>query len=181
MFDISNKQLITSTIIPGDIRDSKEIVLTEVPIPGLNYQPVMQGGGGNRKLSFSLPLIKRNNTVGNVLMLKQFDMLRNQSVSLLSFSNRQFSPFPKVLYNWGVGSIPLVYFVKKCDATHKQGWVNEMGMPQYSEIEFELILDENNVLYKGEEIFRKLSALAGMVLGVVDTAKTQFNKGYKPY
>ena len=168
MLDISNYQLITSLNLPGDIRDTKDIVLAEVPIPGMNYQPVMQGGGGNRKISFTLPLIKRNNTVGNLLMLKQFDMLRNQSVSLFSFSTGTFSPYPQVLFYWGIGSIPLIYWVKKADVTHKAGWVNALGMPQYSVVEMELWLDEDNALYKGEEIFRKLSALAGMVFGIID-------------
>jgi hypothetical protein len=167
--------------VPSDIKDSKDIVLTEIPIPGKNYQPVAQGGGGNRKLSFTLPLIKRNNTVGNLLILKQFDMLRNQSKSLFSFSSSQFTPFPKVLYYWGVGSIPLIYHVKKADATHKQGWVNQLGFPQYSEIEMELWLDEDNILYKGEEIFRKLSAFAGMIVGLMDVVEEALDKKYVPY
>lgn len=171
MFDLANKQLITSTIIPGDIKDAKDILLTETPIPGLNYAPVNPAGGGNRKLSFTLPLIKRNNTVGNVLLLKQFDNLRNQTGGLLGvFSGGQFTPTPKVLYSWGVGSLPLVYWVKKADATHKQGWTNALGQPQYSEIEIELWLDESNILYKAEEIYRKISSLAGMVVNAYDVA-----------
>ena len=180
IFDITNFQLITSTTIPSDIKDVKNVVYTEVPIPGMNYQPVMVGGGGNRKISFTLPLIKRNNTVGNVLMLKQFDMLRNQPLNLLSLMSAQFSPFPKVLFNWGIGSIPMIYFVAKADATHKQGWVNEFGMPQYSEIEMELWLDEDNLLYKAEQIFRTLAAYTGMVMGIIDQIQSQ-RKNEKPY
>jgi len=163
MFDIDNKQLITTPLIPGDIKDSKGIVYSETPIPGLNYQPVIYGGGGNRKVSFTLPLIKRNNSVGNVLLLKQFDNLRNQATGLLGVFGGQFKPNPQVLYNYGVGSTPLVYYVAKCDATHKAGWVNELGMPQYSELEIELWLDEQNPLYLAEEVFRKVSSFAGMI------------------
>ena len=183
LFDISNAQLITTPNIPGDITDSKDIVLTETPIPGLNYSPVMQGGGGNRKISFTLPCIKTNNTVGNLLLLKQFDMLRNQAVGVFSLTSSpgQFNPFPKVLYYYGIGSIPLVYFVKKCNATHKAGWVNAMGYPQYSEIEMELWLDENSLLYKGEEIFRKLSAFTGGVLLSRDTINAQKKRDNRRY
>ena len=78
MFDIGNKQLITSATIPSNISDSKDIVLSETPIPGLNFQPVTYGGGGNRKISFTLPLIKRNNSVGNVLLLKQFEKMEQR-------------------------------------------------------------------------------------------------------
>lgn len=179
MFDLDNYQLITSAIIPGDIADTKDIILTEVPIPGMNFQPIMQGGGGNRKLSFTIPLIQRNNTVGNVLLLKQYDMLRNQVVQFGSFTTGQFTRYPRVLFYYGIGSVPLPYFVKKADATHKQGWVNETGMPQYSEINMELWLDENSPLYYAEEVFRKLSAVMGFVSGVATQVTAQ--KGGRAY
>lgn len=175
IYDLGNKQLITSVTIPGDIKDSKDVVLAENPIAGLNYQPVSYGGGGNRKLSFTLPLIKRNNTVGNVLLLKQVENLRNQSVGLGGVFSGQFNSNPQVLFNWGVGSVPLIWYVKKADATHKAGWTNAMGMPQYSEIEFELWLDESSWLYKSEEIFRKVSSLSGMVQGAWDVIDSQVN------
>ena len=181
LFDIDNKQLITSNkIIPGDIKDTKSIVFTETPIPGLNYAPVNYGGGGNRKISFTLPLIQRNNTVGNVLLLKQFDNLRNQATGLLGVFSGQFRPNPQVLYYYGTGSIPLVYWVTKCDFTHKQGWVNELGQPQYSEIEIELMLDESNVLYKAEEVFRKVSSIAGMAINIYNLVAPK-SKNERPY
>jgi hypothetical protein len=183
MYDISNNQLITTPNIPSDISDTKEIVLTEVPIPGMNYSPIMQGGGGNRKISFTLPLIKTNNTVGNLFLLKQFDMLRNQAVGIFNMTSSpgQFNPFPQVLFYYGTGSIPLEWYVKKCDATHKQGWVNELGFPQYSEIAMELWLNENSLLYKGEEIFRKLTAFTGMVLNGFDTVQSIRSRNKRRY
>ncbi len=180
MFDIRNRQLITSSIIPSDITDRKDIIMAEQPIPGLNYQPVTTGGAGNRKITFSLPLIKRNNTVGNVLILKQVDQLRNQQGRLFGPpGSGQFGAYPKVLYYWGVGSVPLVWFVKKADATHKQGWVNALGMPQYSEIEFELWLDETDPTFKAENAFRQVSAVLGEALAGFDTVSNI--GGRKPY
>ena len=179
MYDVKNNQLITSKIIPGDIKDTKAIVITETPIPGLNYQPVLQVGGGNRKLSFTLPLIRRTPVTGNILILQQFMMLRNQSKGLFNFGYGKFSSYPKVLYSWGTGSIPLIYFVTKCDATHKEGWINAAGQPQYSEIEIELVLDEEDPLYKGEEVYRQVSMLLGeaeqAIEGVIDAL------GGRPY
>ncbi len=180
MFDIYNKQLITTTTLPSDISDVKDIILTETPIPGLNYAPIQPAGGGNRKISFTVPLIKRNNTVGNVLILKQFDLLRNQATGLLKIFTGQFTPNPKVLYFWGTGSVPLIYFVKRCNPTHRRGWINALGAPQYSEIEMELWLDETSPIYKGEEIFRKLSALTGELLASFDVISSQ-TTGEKPY
>jgi len=173
MYDLYNKQLITSQTIPGDIKDSKDIYLTEVPIPGLNYAPVQPSGNGNRKISFTLPLLKRNNTVGNSLLLQQFHALRNQATGLLNIFSSQFNPNPKVLYYWGTGSLPLEYWVSKLDLTNKKGWVNQVGQPQFSEVSIELILDENNFLYKAEEMFRKVSVYtASTVYGIDNIAGT---------
>ena len=172
IFDIDNKQLITSPVIPGDITDTKEIVLSEQPIPGLNFSPITSGGANNRKISFTLPLIKRNNTVGNVLLLKQFDTLRQNAVGLTGVFSKQFETTPRVLYYWGTGSVPLVWWVKKCDAVHKHGWMNNLGQPQYSEISTELWLDETHPIYKAEEVFRKMASLAGLVFGAYDIVKT---------
>jgi len=165
MFDIANAQLITSPwCIPGDIHDVKEIVLVENPIPGLNYRPIAYGGGGNRKLAFTLPLIKRDPFIGNLAILKQFDMLRNQAQGITQIFSGQFIPTPQVLYNWGTGSTPQIYWVKKCDPANKQGWVNRAGYPMYSEIDFELWLDESNPMYMMEEVFRFAMARTGQVM-----------------
>lgn len=180
LFDIGNKQLITSPTIPGDLTDRKDIILSETPIPGLNYQPVVYGGGGNRKVSFTLPIIKRNNSVGNLFLLKQFDNLRNQSTGLLEISSKQFTSNPKVLYYWGVGSVPLVYWVKRCDFIHGGGWTNELGNPKYSNIELELWLDETNLLYKAEEVYRKFMSLTGMIVNTYDTVSSQVT-GQPPF
>lgn len=182
ILDIDNKQLITTPTIPGDISDVKSIIYSEVPVPGMNFQPVQIGGAGNRKLSFTLPLIKRNNSYGNVLILKQFDMLRNQKQNFFSLiQTGQFTGFPKVLFYWGTGSIPLIYYVAKCDALHKAGWTNSLGQPQYTEIAMELWLDENNPPYKGEQVFRKLLSLTGMADNTSSVIKAQVNKKFKPY
>lgn len=164
MYDIYNNQLITSQTIPGDIADNKDIFLTETPIPGLNYAPIMASGNGNRKINFTLPLLKRNNTIGNSILVKQFEILRNQATGFLNITTKQFTPNPKVLFYWGTDSLPLVWFVKTINFTHKQRWVNQQGYPQYSEVNIELWLDETDVLYKAEEMFRKVAMLSGLVI-----------------
>ena len=141
MLDLYNLKLITSQTVPGDIIDDKKIILTETPIPGLNYAPIQPSGNANRKVSFTLPLLKRNNTIGNSLIVNQFHVLRNQGGGLKGIFSQQFQPNPKVLFNWGIASVPLIYFVSKCQLTHKKHWVNQQGQPQYSEVQIELILD----------------------------------------
>lgn len=166
MFDLYNYQLITSATIPeGEIRDAKSIVITETPIPGRNFQPISQGGNGNRKVSFTLPIVSRAGAVGNILLVKQFDALRNQSRGFLGVSalRGQFSPNPRVLYYWGIGSVPLVFYVTKCDFRHRADMVGALGQPQVTYVDLELTLDETDPLYRAEEAFRGVAATLGNV------------------
>jgi len=183
MFDLYNRQLITSASIPeGEIKDSKSVIITETPIPGRNFQPISVGGNGNRKISFTLPIMNRNLINGNMLLLKQFDLLRNQGQGIFGLSafKGQFAPNPKVLYYWGVGSIPLVYYVSKCDFRHSSNMVNAIGQPQASYVDIELVLDETNPLYKAEEVFRNVGAVVGEVFSLIDVVKQQTGLG-NPY
>ena len=167
MFDLASKQLITSVTIPdGDIGDKKDVIITETPIPGRNFQPISQGGNGNRKISFSIPIVSRLIADGNVGILKQFDALRNQSRGIYGLrAGGQFRPNPKVLYMWGVGSVPLPYYVTSCSFTHRADMVNAFGNPTYTKVDMELTLDETDPLYKAEEIFRSVAAALGQLQG----------------
>lgn len=183
MFDIDNKTLITSKPIPtGNISDVKSIVLTEQPVPGLGYEPISTGGFGNRKISFTIPLINRNKTIGNTLLLKQLDLLRHAvGEDFFSLSSQgQFARGPQVLYSWGTGSIPLVYFVSKCDFQHRTSLVNDIGFPGWTDCQIELILDQENPLYKVEEAFRKISAIAGSVVNTFNLIQSEI-QGTRPY
>lgn len=168
MFDLTNIQIITTRSVPSDIQDSKGITLTEIPIPGLNYSPIQPAGNANRKVSFTLPLVQRNNTIGNSLLLQQFAALRNQAVGLTDIFADRFTPNPQVLYYWGTGSVPLVYYVSKCDFSNKKQWINQQGVPQYSEVQMELILDENNILYRTEEVYRKAAIITQQAVAAFD-------------
>lgn len=171
MLDLTNRQLITGPHVPDDIKDTKEIVLTETPIPGQNFSPIQTGGMGNRKLSFTIPLIKRNNTVGNMLLLKQFHTLRNKARNERGGRGKN----PRVLYYWGIGSLPQVYYVKKCDVTNKKQWVNQFGYPTYSEIQIELWQDYTHPVTRAEEEFRDLTRRLGIVLPAFDIVSSALN------
>ena len=180
LFDLTNYQLITTTTIPSDISDTKSIVLVETSIPGQDYAPVMQTANGNRKISFTLKLIKRNNTVGNIMLVSQFERLRHQNSSVMSLvGNKKPWANPKVLYNYGVGAVPLECYVSKCDFTHASGWTNELGYPQNTEVSMELIIDQTSPLYIAEQVFTEFMAWSGMLNDAADLVASQFqNKTY---
>lgn len=172
IFDMSNFQLITSRTIPtGDISDSKQIILAETPIPGLGYNPVHGGGMGNRRISLTIPILNKNNNVGNILLLKQFENLRTQvfglSLQSIFSAGVQFSTNPKVLYYWGTGGgAPMEWYVAKCDFAHRSSLVNAYSYPQYTEINLELVLDEQSPITLAETIFRHVASFAGLFQGV---------------
>jgi len=168
IFDIYNYQLITSQTVPGDINDQKAINLTETQIPGLNFAPISAGGNGNRKIKFTIPLLKRNNTVGNRLLLKQLQALRNQATGLLNLTSQQFTPNPKVLFYWGTGSVPLVYYVNDVSFAHKANWTNQQGQPQFSDCSIELWLDETHPLYQAEKLYRDVSILTNQGIDAIN-------------
>lgn len=181
MVDLDNFQLITSIPIPGDISDTKQPMIVETPVPGLSYQPVTPGGFGNRKISFTIPAIKKNNTIGNTLLVKQFESLRNQVTELFDpFGGDQFVRGPKILYSWGTGSIPLVYWVHKCDFVHKGEVMNQLGFPQWTDVDIGLTLDEEHILYLAEEIFRKVATIAGTVINTFDVVESLIT-GHRPF
>jgi hypothetical protein len=167
MFDLGTKQLITSGTIPeGSISDKKAVIITETPIPGRNFQPIASGGNGNRKVSFKLPILSRTVAIGDVGLIKQFEALRNQSRGLFGLRPKgQFAQNPKVLYSWGIGSLPLEWYVSRCDFDNRADMVNRAGMPQYTMVDIELILDETSKLYIAEEAFRSAMILTGMSQG----------------
>jgi hypothetical protein len=172
MVDLSNYNVITSRTIPeGKIRDTKQIIYAEQAIPGRNYQPVSFGGNGNRKISFSIPVLRRNDLYGNSLIIKQFESLRNQSAGFLKVASiEQFTGNPQVLFQWGHNPIPQIYFVAKCDFEHDAAFVNAVAVPQLTTVSLELILDEANDLYKVEEGFRVAYAFLGNVDNAGDVA-----------
>jgi hypothetical protein len=171
MFILDANLLITSPFTTGDINDTKSILFAETTIPGLSYAPVSAGGFGNRKISFSLQIIQRNGIDGNRNILKLFEILRHPASSLADIfkNNTQFVQNPKVVYNYGIGSAPLVWYVTKCDITHTGQYVNAAGNPRFSKVDLELTLDEKDFTNEMEKVFRQFAALNGAAETTIQT------------
>jgi hypothetical protein len=175
--------LITSPTIPTSITDSKKIVYAEVPIIGKNYKQKIGVRNENRVISFTLPIINRNGILGNSNIMKAFDIMRNaDNPSLGSLvglgKSTSFSGVPKVIYSWGTHSIPMEYFVNKCDYEHNSTLTNSKGFSQYTNVSMELELDETSLLYKADRVARVIQAR----LGIVNSIKQVTGKnGSRPY
>jgi len=181
IYVLDSNLLITSPIVPTEIQDSKNIVYAQTSIPGLDYAPLSSGGFGNRTISFTIDLIKRNNSTGNSLQLKLYEVLRNpvSNIQEVFSSNNQFVQNPKVLFSYGVGSVPLVWYVTKCDFVHSGQYTNALGFPQFSKINIELTLDETNALNKIEKVFRQFASIIGSTEATKDIIVNTL--GGRPY
>ncbi|ATN94956.1 hypothetical protein [Leptospira phage LE3] len=170
LFNPENGILITSPTYPLSIQDRKEVIYAELGVPGLNYTPLVPSRNGNRKISFTLPIINRKGALGNSNMMQAFEMLRNSdNPSLLPIftgsivKKVQFESTPQVVYSWGTHSTPLMYSVRKMDFTHDGRFTTKMGASAYTMVECELELDENSMLYKMQNLLRVVQARAGLV------------------
>jgi len=174
IIDLANLTLITTTTIPEDIDDTKQIGLSEEAVPGLDYEPIVPGGFGNRTIKFNIPLVNRTTPLGTTLIKKQLEQLRHQIQPFalgLAIGNLP-AQGPKVLYFWGTNNIPQEYFVKKVDFKEKSSLVNDFGISQFTVASIELKLDQETFLYKAEELFRQVSAQAGTVANVISVTQS---------
>lgn len=164
MFDIDNKQLISLTTAPRSVSNTQSIKYTNLSVPGLDYEPSNYSGLGNPKISFSIQAIARNDILGNQTLIKQFENLRKPSTGLTSFfaKKESFVPNPRVLIQYGTGSsVPLVYFVKKCDMVHSL-WT-ALGYPKVTDIALDLELDGTHPINVAETVASKAGSLVGML------------------
>jgi len=175
MFILDANLLITSPTIPGDITDNKNILFAETTIPGLDYAPISSGGFSNRKVGFSLTVVQRQTLLGNSNLLKLYEVLRNPTNTLADIFSQssQFTQNPKVIYNYGIGSAPLVWYVSKCSFTHKGQYTNAVGNPQFTNIQIELTLDEKDVTNQIEKVYRQFASLVGSVESITQVGLSQ--------
>jgi len=177
MFILDANLLITSPIVPTEITDNKSILFAETTIPGLDYAPISAGGFGNRKISFTLQIIQRKSLDGNVNLLKLYEVLRNPTSTLADIfkQSSQFKQNPKVIYNYGIGSAPLVWYVTKCNFVHLGQYTNAIGNPKFTNVNIELTLDEKNFTNQMEKVFRQFASMVGSAQSVTQLGLDQNN------
>lgn len=169
IFDETNEQLITSPTIPMTVEDRKSVIFAQSAVAGLNYTPLNPAMNGNNIVSFTIPILNRRGSQGNMPVLAGLEELRNQATGFTNpFDNRtgQFLRNPTVIYYWGTHRPPLRYKVLNCGFSHQSSLSNQLGGSQYTLVDIELALDEGNGLYKMYELERHIAAKLGMIQGI---------------
>lgn len=157
IFSIDTGDLIISKTIPDSVSDVKPITRPGTQIPGGDSEVSKFGSIGSRRISFSIRFAKFNSGLGVAPTVKALENLRNPTPPLLGFGTPDpFTSNPEVIYWHGTGSLPLQYFVNRCDFTHS--YPNRLGNPQVTDASIELILNEGGDLVFAEELYRQVTA-----------------------
>lgn len=168
---------LASRNVPESIASQKTINRTEQQIPGAGTSIPKFGNINAEKISFSIKLASFNNELGVTDQIRFFDLLRNPYSNAFG-EQRPFAANPQVIYWYGNGKLPMLYYVNKCDYTFSK-W-NIYGQPQVVVVDLELIVDEESAIYKAEVIARQVLATAVTAESFINVVSpTKFKNGYK--
>lgn len=148
-------RIFTSRIIPETVSSNKGINYTEKSIPGGHTGIMQYSNMSATEIGFSVTFADFNSTRGVVATQKFFEILRTPEESRLGSIASAYIPFmpnPKVLYMYGTGSLPMQYFVTKCDFDLEE--FNSLSFPQVIKVSMTLRLDESGPLYELERKFK---------------------------
>lgn len=180
ILNLDSKELIVLPNVPLEIKSTKETRFSQTQVPGASTDMIQFSGLGPTKISFDIKLLKKDNIVGNMPTLKQFENLR---VPIFSVFDGLVPPTdnqpPKIIYWYGSGmTLPQTYYVSRCDFSHKM--YNQLGYPQMTDISMELMMDEHTILYTFEKYARAVLAVLGTVESIVTLLKYWIG-GRSPY
>lgn len=172
----------SSRIVPEAITSNKPINYSDKAVAGGRTSIPQFGNFGATTLSFSLRYASMNDTLGVTRTQKFFESLRNPETGIFSSFAQPFSadepfrPNPKVLYYYGTNSVPMVYFVTKCNFTLSS--YNTKGFAQVIDVSLELVLDESGALFEAERLFRSTINAASLIGAIGNKEKSST---YNPY
>jgi hypothetical protein len=161
---------------PEEITTEREINYFEVPNIGGSHHELIFVGFSNEKVSFTLEMIDMEDPAGVMKEIAYFKQLREPDAGLLgiagSFFGNEHYPPPQILFNFGTGYlVPQIWNVLNVSIRtthHHAGYVRGViGVPKRAIIEIELSLDEDSVLYKSEQIFKKVMSVNASAMSII--------------
>lgn len=184
---IGGSNVLSSNIIPEQITFNKPINYSQKAIPGGRTSIPEFNNFGATTVSFTVTHVNVNSEFGVVGVQKFFESLRQpeerydsgtSALGTLVGNSPPFIANPKVIYFYGTGSVPMVYFVTKVDFT--LGRFNRNSFPQAITVGIDLVLDENGALYNAESAFR-LSVNKLNLLNIAVQGRTRKSSRKSPY
>lgn len=159
---------------PTEVETKKEIEYVEVPNIGGSHKEMYFIGFGNKKVNFSLVCIDMENPVGVTPEVAYFDSLREPDAGIFgiaAISSENYPP-PQVLFGFGTGDlVPLIWNVSEVQMVtsmfYSGTYRGVLGIPKRLDIDIELTLDEESILYKSNQISKKALQIGGSALSII--------------
>ncbi len=154
---------------PTKVSGNKRTAWFSAPNIGGAFKKKFFTGFENKEISFELTVIDKESPTGVMPDIAYFEQLQEPDPGILGiagsfFGNENYPP-PQVLFQFGVSMIPLIWDVTDCqierDLFHSDAVGGIIGIPKRATIQLTLSLDEDNALFKANQIARKASAVAG--------------------
>jgi len=164
---------------PEEVKTQKPLTWYMAPNIGGSSQESYFAGFQNREISLTLKFIYKKDRFGIREEIEYFKSLGEPAPGILEiassiFGNENYPP-PKVLYQFGVSLIPLVYEVAESPQItigqfKSDGIEGIIGIPTVAEVGLKLRLDESHILNKAEKIAKQVAVLTGSADSIIKEA-----------
>lgn len=191
MVNIGSYLPFVFTFNPLEVEMTRDINYTESPNMGGSHHELFFTGFSNKEASFDILCIDMEDPMGVSKEVAYFEALGSPDPGLLGiagsfFDDKNFPP-PQVLFNFGTGSLlPLVWNVKDIDiktSLFYSGHVRGVfGVPKRADISIVLVLDQDNPLFKSDQVYKKIMQVTGSVMSITKEVfrKSENTRGEQP-
>jgi hypothetical protein len=171
------------TYNPESVTSEKKINYAVVPNIGGASKKRYFSGFDSKEVSFHLTCVDMEGPTGVNEEVAYFEQLREPDFGLLggwnlSYGNTNYPP-PKVLFQFGISYLPLVWDVLDVKITVDHFYAGAIsgviGVPKKCEIDISLALDEEHVLNQANQIAKKAEVYAASIESI---ARETMHKRY---
>lgn len=160
---------------PESIDSTKKINYAIAPNIGGAYKKRYFSGFDSKEISFMIKCVDMKGPTGVSEEIAFFEQLREPDPGTFGIANSFFGnenfPPPKVLFQFGISYIPLIWDVLDLQIreTHfHSGMVRGViGLPKACEIDIRLGLDESHVLNKANQVAKKVQMFSASAKSIL--------------
>jgi len=175
IMNLSNYLPFVFTFNPTEVKSSKKIHYAIAPNIGGASKKRYFSGFDSKEISFNLRCVDMESPIGVTDEIAFFEQLREPDPGLFSgwfggYGNENFPP-PKVLFQFGVSIVPLVWDVLDVDIVSDHftsGKVSGVfGFPKKCDVSIKLALDEEHFLNQANQVAKKAEMVAASAESII--------------
>lgn len=157
---------------PENVKSQKKINYAITPNIGGAYKKRYFSGFDTKEIDFDLQCIDMESPTGVKEEISFFEALREPDPGpfQVAYLGNQNYPPPKVLFQFGISYVPLVWDVLSVDIDEHHfhdGVVRGIvGIPKVADIKIRLALDEGHILNKANQVAKKADVYAASIKSI---------------